>query len=160
MILIFFLVLIIIVVIFLIFLITLLFKWLLRKFNIGKLKYRNYLSILLAPIMMVLIATATFKIYDHNINGPINFESSKWKENKYTRHRMAIDIVRSEILIGKNKNQVIELLGLDHKSSPWHMCENGLNYKTYDPYDFGIDHEALIICFKENKVSYVTVTLI
>tara|TARA_B110000967_G_C18730402_1_gene482300 strand:- start:562 stop:894 length:333 start_codon:yes stop_codon:yes gene_type:complete len=39
-----------------------------------------------------------------------SFDSDEWKKNKDSQYWMLDDLVESEILIGKNKNQVIELL--------------------------------------------------
>lgn len=79
------------------------------------------------------------------------FESSKWKNFKYSRQSMLKDIIENKLLMNKSKEEVIEILGKPTEIGP---CDNCIGYSTYKhDEDFSLDHKVLEINFdKQNKV--------
>ena len=95
---------------------------------------------------MIWIFSITFYISD-------NFNQEEWKHNEYERYRMTEDIIENQILLGKTKNEIIELLGNDYN-----ICnENEITYFIGQvPGLFNIDPSVLSIHFKNGKVIKVT----
>ncbi|MCF6244407.1 MAG: hypothetical protein L3J43_05170 [Sulfurovum sp.] len=75
------------------------------------------LSIIFSLVIILLLIFYTFTpLY--------KFESSKWKANIDVRENMVEDLINSKILIGKNRKEVISILGsnlemrsIDNKSN-------------------------------------------
>lgn len=74
----------------------------------------------------------------------IDFDKQKWEENQEKRYKMSKNIIKSEMLIGKTKEEVIELLGEDY-----HTYDD--DHIAYDlgfvPELFNIDPDVLDIYF-------------
>ena len=132
-----------------------LIKWILNIRNWGNIKNRKILAlisaVILAPIsyvaiIMIWIFSITFYISD-------NFNKEEWKHNEYERYRMTEDIIENQILLGKTKNEIIELLGNDYN-----ICnENEITYFIgHVPGLFNIDPSVLAIYFNNGKVVKVT----
>ncbi len=69
---------------------------------------------------------------------------------------MANDIISTKLLLGKSRQEVIEILGTDTEEGP---CGNCLGYSTFEPIEgFCLDHGVLEINFNnESKVDYVRI---
>ena len=81
------------------------------------------------------------------------FNKQKWDENKEERYKMSKNIIKSEILIGKTKDEVIELLGNDFST----YDENHIAYELgFVPELFNIDPDVLDIYFENGKVVRVS----
>jgi len=83
------------------------------------------------------------------------FDSVKWKAYQSyepgdkIRYKMVDDLVKSEILIKKNKIEIIDILGSEYNDS----SEIGMSYPVYEYYGFDIDptyYTQLNIFFKDN----------
>ena len=78
-----------------------------------------------------------------------DFNKQEWNENKEERYKISNDIIKSEILIGKTKDEVIELLGDDFYS----YDESHIAYDLgFVPGLFNIDPDVLDIYFEKGKV--------
>lgn len=85
------------------------------------------------------------------------FDSKEWIENKNDRYRMINHLMASDLIIGKTKNTVIEIIGEEYKEDC--LLSNTFCYIAYDPDNFAfLDHYELVVHFDENnkvkKVSY------
>lgn len=113
---------------------------------------------LISLIIAVLISLFYFNKYK---NDNYKFNSNDWKEDKHLRHKMFRDIKLNNLLIGKNLEEINDLLGLDYEDCPYGYIEVKNNnyciiYKLYDTSDWGFDQSVLLISFKNNKVVYVS----
>lgn len=84
------------------------------------------------------------------------FNKEEWNENPKERYKMVDDLVKSKILIGKNKKEIKEVLSSDCK-----YCDKNSNYWMYylgegfNKKDF--KWKVLDIEFKNEKVINITV---
>ncbi len=131
--------------------IYLLSKWALKKMKLGTVKNRKFLAliptVILSPILyvgIIMIWILSMSYYPKS-----DFDQKEWMQNKEERYKMSGDIIDSELLIGKTKDEVIELLGNDYYS--YHE-----DYMAYDlgfvPGLFNIDPDVLDIYFEKGKV--------
>ena len=126
-------------------------KWILKKLNVGNEKNRKYVALIptifLSPIIYVgLIYLWIFSISYYPSN---DFDQTEWKTNAEERYKMSEDIIESKMLIGKTKEEIIELLGNDFYSD----SENHIGYELgFVPGLFNIDPDILDIYFKNEKV--------
>lgn len=80
-----------------------------------------------------------------------NFTCDKWDVDINKRYRMADSLIKSDALMGKDKNEVLSILGV-----------NGLKSNTADTMEYYLSEDTenpkiLIITFdEEEKVSNVT----
>ena len=132
-------------------------KWFLKSFNLGNNKNRKYLAIIpvifLSPLLYVvsIVMIGLFSILYYPKT--TSFDKQKWDENKEERYKMSKNIIRSEMLIGKTKDEVIELLGDDFST----YDENHIAYELgFVPELFNIDPDVLDIYFENGKVVRVS----
>jgi hypothetical protein len=129
-------------------------KWILKKLKLGNAKNRKYLaiipSIILSPLLYVGIIIIWF--FSVSYYPKTDFNKQKWNENKEERYKMSSEIIKSEILIGKTKDEVIELLGNDYYT----YNDNHIAYDLgFVPGLFNIDPDVLDIYFENGKVNKV-----
>jgi hypothetical protein len=129
-------------------------KWILKKWNFGNEKNRKYLaiipSVVLSPIVYIgLIYLWIFSISYYPTN---DFDKQTWESNPEERYKMSEDIIESKMLIGKTKQEIVELLGNDFYS----YSENHIAYGLgFIPGLFNIDPDVLDIYFENGKVTKV-----
>ena len=143
-----------IIVLFLAFPIYFLSKWILKKWNFGNEKNRKYLaiipSVVLSPIVYIgLIYLWIFSISYYPTN---DFDKQTWESNPEERYKMSEDIIESKMLIGKTKQEIVELLGNDFYSYSENHIAYGLGFV---PGLFNIDPDVLDIYFENGKVTKV-----
>lgn len=104
------------------------------------------------PILVFLFSLILFSCSSESEK----FDSNEWKNDAEGRYRMVENLVESKLLIGKYKEEVIELLGPDTEQGP---CNNCIGFSTNNPdQGFSIDHEVLEINFDyQNKVTDVRI---
>lgn len=119
----------------------------------------NLLSVL-AIFTMPIIYTTVLCILITGIIDPIwrskDFDSKLWKENKSIRYRMVKKLKSENLLIGKTKSEVIELLGTKYKENcaVW-VCDKTICYVAHDPDDIGfLDHYEFVVCFDSKNTVY------
>jgi hypothetical protein len=76
------------------------------------------------------------------------FDKARWHTDKEKRYELSEDIIKSELLIGKSKAEVKQLLGDDYDGTEddWHY------YLGFVPSIGGIDPDVLDIYFEGGKV--------
>ena len=129
-------------------------KWILKKWNFGNEKNRKYLaiipSIVLSPIVYIgLIYLWIFSISYYPTN---DFDKQTWESNPEERYKMSENIIESKMLIGKTKQEIVELLGNDFYSYSENHIAYGLGFV---PGLFNIDPDVLDIYFENGKVTKV-----
>ena len=129
-------------------------KWILKKWNFGYEKNRKYLaiipSVVLSPIVYIgLIYLWIFSISCYPTN---DFDKQTWESNPEERYKMSEDIIESKMLIGKTKQEIVELLGNDFYSYSENHIAYGLGFV---PGLFNIDPDVLDIYFENGKVTKV-----
>ncbi|WP_163409760.1 outer membrane protein assembly factor BamE [Flavobacterium ajazii] len=124
-------------------------RWLLRKI-IKNEKNRKavtwIMTIFSAPILYALIIVIW--IFSITYYPSHDFEKRKWMTDKETRYELSEDLIESEILIGKTKQQVREILGEQNNK---YESNNWKYYLGFKPTLFGIDPDILEIEFKNGK---------
>lgn len=123
----------------------------LKKYNIGSKENRwlvTFVStLIISPIIYVLttlIWIFTLSYYPDN-----DFNKEDWTLNKEERFKMSKDIIENEILIGKTKSEIIELLGEDyHEYSDEHIAYD----LGFVPGPVNIDSDVLDIYFENGNV--------
>lgn len=76
------------------------------------------------------------------------FTKERWSIDKQKRYELFGDIIKSKMLIGKTKSEVINLLGMDQNN----IDKNRWTYYLGITSGLGIDPDILEIEFKEGKV--------
>ena len=132
-----------------------------KKYGIKNLKIYSFSATLLMP----LIWTALFIGICYGIINPIlrskDFNSKEWIENTDSRYRMINDL-KENVLIGKNKAEVLEILGENDGECGYKTNRKTICYLVPESDNFGVlDHYELVITFNEfGKVEDVTSELI
>lgn len=126
-------------------------KWLLKKLHFGDNKNRKYLALLpaiaLTPIIylgLVLIFMFSVSYYPKH-----EFDKTIWFAQPDQRYEMSEYIIESDLLIGKTKVEIIELLGKDYASN---NEKEIIFILGFVPGLFNIDPDILVISFENNKV--------
>jgi len=129
-------------------------KWVLKKLHLGNDNNRKLIAIIpaifLSPIIYFgLIYLWIFSVSYYPTN---NFDKQEWETNMEERYKMSEDIMESKILIGKTKEEIIELLGKDFHT----YNQNHIAYSIgFVPGLFSMDPDVLDIYFKNGKVTKV-----
>ena len=124
-------------------------KFLKKKSVVKNLKIYSFLSTLLMPIIWTMLFIAIC----YGIINPIlrskEFNSKDWVENIESRYRMTNDL-KENVLIGKNKIEVLKILGKNDGECGYKKNLNTICYLIPDPDNVGIlDHYELVIIFNE-----------
>ena len=130
-------------------------KWLLKKLKIGNESNRKYAAIIPTIILTPLIYLGIVIIWIFSISyyPKQDFNKEKWESNIEERYTMSKDIIESEMLIGKTKDEVIEILGAEYLTSN----ENNITYYLgFVPGFVSIDHDVLDIYFENGRVVLVS----
>jgi len=129
----------------------LLIRWVLKKLNFRDKNQRKYIAIISSAILTPLIYFVLVIIWIFSISyyPQKAFDKQKWHENIEERYKMSNDVIKSEMLIGKTKEEVIELLGDDFYS----YNDSCIHYELgFVPGLFSIDPDVLDVYFKNGKV--------
>ena len=103
------------------------------------------------------VAIGLILIYSIFYYPKIPFNQQEWSKNTEERYKMSSDIIKSEMLIGKTKAEVIELLGEEDFYSGDDKDENHMIYYLgYVPGIASIDPDILEIFFEDGKVVEVS----
>ncbi|WP_159023075.1 hypothetical protein [Formosa sp. L2A11] len=130
-------------------------KWGLNKLNIGTRKNQKYMALfptfILSPLLyigVIFLWMALASYYPTH-----EFSKLHWETNTEERYKMSKDIIESNILIGKSKAEVSDLLGTDF----YVYNDNHIGYNLgFTPGFFNIDPDVLDIYFKNSKVIRVS----
>jgi len=130
-------------------------KWILKKLKLGSKKSRKYLAIIPTLILSPLTYVGIIMIWWVSISyyPKKDFNKQEWETNIEERYIMSENIIDSEILIGKTKKEVIELLGSDYYT---YGEEHISYYLGFVPGIVNIDPDVLDIYFENGKVIKVS----
>ncbi|MCD4793048.1 MAG: hypothetical protein K8R54_07450 [Bacteroidales bacterium] len=127
-----------------------LLRWIYRKI-IKKISIRKSVTwistLIITPLLYIAGLYILFSVISYYPSHDFNKE--KWKNDKEKRYELSEDLIAGKILIGKTKQEVIELLGKElnnTKNDSW-IYDLG-----YSPGLIVFDPDILIIEFKDNKV--------
>ena len=128
-------------------------RWILKRFIKDK-KIRNWCTaigtIILVPILYLglIIAFFSYLFYEPQYD----FEKERWFADKNTRFEMRDDLVNSEILNGKTKSEIIELIGKSESADSTEIWTYDLGMSGAG---FGWQFNSLQLTFENGKVSDV-----
>ena len=126
-------------------------NWILKKFKLGNDKNRKFLAIIPTIIIGPILYVGIIMIWIFSISyyPKTDFNKQKWESNKEERYKMSNDIIKNELLIGKTKDEVINLLGNEF----YKYDDNHIAYDLgFLPGLFNIDPDVLDIYFENGKV--------
>lgn len=126
-------------------------KWIIKRLKIGNDDNRKFIAIIptiiLSPIIyfgLVMIWIFLLSYYPTN-----DFNQDEWSSNMEERYKMSEDIIESKMLIGKNRDEVINILGNNYSTNN----KNRLSYELgFVPGLFNIDPDYLDIKFENGIV--------
>ena len=109
----------------------------------------------LLRIFLIFLIIGCFVVFLIKYNDNEPFSSINWKENPQERANMVDDLLASNILIGKSRIEVIDILG-----KHGHVSRSDYNKNTMFAYHIGIKksligpdiEQILIIEFKDDKI--------
>ena len=125
-------------------------KWIMKRFKIGNDNNRKFIAVIPTIILSPIIYFGLVMIWIFFVSyyPTSSFDQSEWKSNIEERYKMSEDIIESEMLIGKNRDEVINILGNNYSTNN----ENRLSYELgFVPGLFNIDPDYLDIKF-ENEI--------
>lgn len=126
-------------------------RWGLRKFiKAEKLRLRlTWIgTLLLTPILYVILVLFTFSMMFYE--PPRNFDRARWRDDPHGRYQMRDDIIDSRILDGKNKTDIVELIGPPNFGAD--TCDTWEYDLGTSSKGFGWQFNTLIVTFENNRV--------
>ena len=113
--------------------------------------YRTYKLVLLFFIASI-VSYSLISLFEEP------FDTDQWRSNWSVRHKMVDDLIESRLLIGKSKNEVLQLLG-----NPNNTSKGNKDFFTYKlgspPSFFNSEPEYLMVVFVNGKVDKVTLAI-
>lgn len=119
-------------------------RWIMRKIKIGNDRNRKFLAIIPTVILSPILYIGFVMIWIFSISyyPTSDFDQNEWNSNVEERYKMSEDIIESKILIGKTREEVIQILGTDFLNNN----ESELTYELgFVPGLFNIDPDYLDI---------------
>lgn len=125
-------------------------RWILKKFiedNKKRIITTWIVAIITTPfvyagiIVLILLAMSYYPTH--------SFNQAEWLENKNKRYQISDDIIDSNMLIGKTKAEVKQILGDEGNPDE---SDHWTYYLGYKPGFISIDPDVLDIDFKDGKV--------
>jgi len=104
-------------------------------------KYDKVLFVFFAAALLASFLIWTFEE---------RFDENTWRNNITKRYTMTDDIIDSELLIGKSKDEVIELLGIPYMTN--HNGNDNIVYRLGKSPSFSKPKEDNLIIIFENAV--------
>ena len=128
----------------------LILRWILKK----KIKNQNTRklstwigTIILTPLIYILGIITMFTIMGYEPDR--DFEKERWFAHPELRYEMRDDLVESEILTGKTKDQIIEFIGKTDKGQDMNKWDYNLGMSGNG---FGWQFNNLILTFENEQV--------
>lgn len=126
-------------------------RWLLKRF-IENTKTRNLVSLIatlfIAPVLYIILILLFFSLSFYEPQ--YDFDRERWFADKQARYEMRDDIIESEILKGKSKSEIIELIGKPDFPDSTDVWKYDLGTSGAG---FGWQFNYLELTFKKGKVS-------
>jgi len=126
-------------------------RWVFRK-TVSKVKRLTLtwtLTILSAPLVYVIIGLVWIEGVEYYPNR--DFDQKTWKADSDSRYEYTHDLIKSKMLIGKTRPQVLEILGNNGDTSQTELYY----YIGFRPELTGIDPSNIVVDFKNGKVDTV-----
>ncbi len=127
-----------------------LWRWLLKKFiKVDRIrKIASWVATLIAtPLIYIGIIVLLFFIMSYYPTH--DFDKEKWFTDEEERYEMSDNIIESNMLIGKTKTEIQQILGDGDNSD---QSDGWYYYLGYRPGFANIDPDVLYIEFKNGKV--------
>ena len=135
-------------------------RWLFRKFiKVEKTRKIATWTATLIVTPAIYIGLVLLMLFGITYTQNKDFNKSKWLTDKEGRFQMASDIIKSKILIGKDTNQIKEILGDPTWGTDSTRQSSSINSWTYDMGmggGLGFLFHNLVIEFDNNKAVSVT----
>jgi len=132
-------------------------RWLFKRMLKTDEKTRKIVSwsvtLLTTPLVyagLVIIMVMSLSYYPSR-----DFDRERWFADEEKRYELSEDIIESEMLIGKTKAEVRQILGTGAESNT-DDNDNWWYYLGFKPGMFNIDPDVLDIYFENGKVSKVS----
>jgi hypothetical protein len=125
-------------------------KWIIKRLKIGNDNNRKFIAVIPTIILSPIIYFGLVMIWIFSVSyyPTSDFDQNEWKSNIEERYKMSEDILESEMLIGKNRDEVINILGNNYSTNN----ENRLSYELGFVLGlFNINPDYLYIKF-ENEI--------
>lgn len=125
-------------------------KWLLKKFI--KVDKKRKIATWIATIVttpLIYVCLIILWLFSLTYYPNHDFNKEKWFADQEKRYELSEDIMDSEMLIGKTKTQVRQLLGDEGNMDE---ANNWSYYLGFRPSFFTMDPDVLDIEFKDGKV--------
>ncbi|WP_370476467.1 hypothetical protein [Tamlana flava] len=129
--------------------------------TIDKRKWLTFLvSLVLTPIVYFYVFYPILNIFS-SYNHEKHFDAEAWEAEPALRFEMAHEILNDSIFIGKDKNEVENLLG----ESEWYGWDNAIKANSPDKWNYNMGfkpgafnnmQECIELNFENNKVKSVT----
>jgi hypothetical protein len=123
----------------------------LKKKNMGTITNRKFIAlvptVIAGPIVYVMVISAWVFSSVYYPKEP--FDPVKWYENRDARYRMSNDIITSDMLMGKTKDEITALLGDDFYVRGKDMIGY---YLGFVPGFGNIDPDVLVLYFEHGIV--------
>lgn len=130
-------------------------NWILKKYitdSRNRIGYSIIGAIFFAPISYLLLVIAFFSFLFHEPK--CDFDEQKWFADKNSRFEMRDDIVESEMLKSKTKDEIVKLIGKpDSENLDTWIYDLGMSGAG-----FGWQFNSLVLNFKNGKVSEINKT--
>ena len=114
-------------------------------------------TIILTPIIYNILIIILISLLFYEYHPVREFTQESWVENTNDRHEMTTDLIEKNIIKGKSKDQVIELLGKPFKD--FNLQKDSTNIWSYDlgseGHGMGWKFHYLILKFENEKVSSI-----
>jgi len=110
----------------------------------------SLLTLLTAPVLYIIVILIWIAIEEYYPNR--SFDKKMWQTQKEVRYEYSHDLINSKILIGKTRNQVLQLLGNDTDTTQTEELYYDIGYR---PELTGIDPSTILIHFKNGRVDTV-----
>ncbi len=125
-------------------------RWVLKKFiKIEKTKQVVTWTVTLVATPIIYLGLIQLLMFAFTYTPSRDFDKSEWLTDKEGRFQMAGDIIKSDMLIGKDTSQVKQLLG----DPTWGMNNSSFVYDMgFGSGGLGFMFHHLIIKFDSNKV--------
>jgi len=129
------------------------------KLGITKEVISGILAVILAPFIAKAIFIIFFNLLLYEYHPERHFNGNSWQENVQDRHEMANNLIESQVLLNKTKEQIAEKIGLPNDKII--LESDTLSKWNYDmgnrSWGFGLKFYYLNIEFENDKSTKVKI---
>ncbi|UJH92651.1 hypothetical protein LZ575_09375 [Antarcticibacterium sp. 1MA-6-2] len=130
-----------------------------RWYKNGKIKIllTTLSTLILTPFIYNLIILTILAFFFYEYHPTREFNKRSWSENIHDRHEMFTNLVQSDTLIGRTKNEIFNLLGEPY--NPFDLEKDTSSIWNYnlgrEGHGIGWKFHSMIIKFKNSKVESI-----